>query len=153
MNRRWKDLAVICVRVALALACGVAVGVLLNLAIFVGPSLLHPTPKPSGPPYFLSTSFFVNVTATASLEFGAGIALLSVPMWLWLGKLGRQTPVFAAGLGFLMTYVVYAVVDSWPTLPTWGIVQDGAIFACVGAVCGLVVWAADRGLQRVGRPS
>ena len=149
MSRRWKDLAIVTVRIVLALACGVAAGTVLNLTFFWVPALLHPTPEPANTPPLLSNAFLATVTAMASLNFGAVIAALCVPVWLWLGRSGRQMPLFAAGLGFLMTFLVYVLADGWPPPPSWGIVKGGAGFACVGAICGLVVWTADRGLKRL----
>ena len=112
---------------ATALAAGVLVGVALVTAF----GFFSASADAILPPVAKAQASFLF-----SIYYAPAIAILSVPFWLVLSKLRLDGPVAAAGLGFVMTSVVWFLGNQ----PFWEPSLDDLGIAGSGAAAGLATW-------------
>lgn len=133
-------------RTVLSLACGVVTGVVLTVATAVEPFAMDAY---RGEKMLFPLHNLIGVGVVVASEFGIGIALLSVLPWRWLRRIGQQTFVNAALLGFAMTFAVWFLACLWDDrlLIRLSRVEEAATYGLAGAVAGLVTFWISRPLR------
>jgi hypothetical protein len=117
-------------RTAVALLAGIAVGALLA-AGYIYSSL--------GDDLVFEGLFEV------SLFYGLAIAGFCVPLWLMLAKLGRDTALAAAGLGFAATFVFVSLTYAAGSHDRVALMTYTALpYGLCGAAAALVTWWVGR---------
>ena len=121
-------------RIVLALAAGIATGAILVAAYIhssFGPELVF------------------EGLLEVSLFYGVAIAGFCIPLWLMLGRLGRDTAPAAAALGFVATAVFVTLTYAAGSHDQVALMTYSAIpYGLCGAAAALVTWRVARLLQR-----
>ncbi len=121
-------------RTVVALFAGVAVGTLLTAA-YIYSSL--------GPPFVLRGLLVV------SLYYGLAIAGFCVPLWLMLAKLGRDSALAAAALGFVATAAFVSLTYAAGSHTHIALLAYTVVpYGLCGAAGALVTWIVGRLLNR-----
>jgi hypothetical protein len=115
------------IRTATALGAGTLVGV----AIVTTFGFLSASSDGLLPPSAAAHASFL-----LSIYYAPAIAVLSVPLWLLISKFELAGPVAAAGLGFIMTSVVWFLANQ----PFSALKLDDVAIAVCGALAGLATW-------------
>ena len=120
--------------VALALAAGIATGSLLAAAYIhssLGPGLV------------------LEGLVEVSLFYGLAIAAVCVPLWLMLGRLGRDDALPAAALGFVATAVFVSLTYAAGSHDRLALMTYTVLpYGLCGAAAALVTWWVGRRLRR-----
>lgn len=123
MNRQARSVR----RTASALGAGIFVGIALVTAF----GFLSASSDALLPPSAAAQASFLF-----SIYYAPAIAALSVPVWLLISRFGLDGPVAAAGLGFIITSVVWFLSNQ----PFSALTLDEAAIAVCGALAGLATW-------------
>lgn len=124
-------------RTALALAAGVATGAVLAAAY------IHSS---FGPELVFEGLFEV------SLFYGLAIAGFCIPLWLMLARLGHDSALAAAALGFVATAVFVSLTYAAGSHDHVALMTYTAIpYGLCGAAAALVTWRVGRLLGEADR--
>ena len=119
--------------VAKALGSGVVAGVALVTAYSFIEAWLRTLARG---PAVLSPSDVAFAALLFSIEYGIIIAIVCIPLWLLLQRVGLTGPFVAALLGFTATLAYWMISNYPPVQPA----RSGVAYALCGAVAGLVTW-------------
>ena len=120
--------------VALALVAGIATGALLAAAYIHGS---------------LGPGLVFEGLVEVSLFYGLAIAAVCVPLWLMLGRLGRDNAWAAAALGFVATAVFVSLTYAAGSHDRVALMTYTALpFGLCGAAAAVVTWWVGRWLKR-----
>jgi hypothetical protein len=113
-------------------------GVLSSVALVTAYSFIEAwlTAFARGGPAVLSPSDVAFAALLFSIEYGIIIAIVCIPLWLLLARVGLTGPCVAALLGFTAT-LGYWMISNYPPLNP---PRSGIAYALCGAVAGLVTW-------------
>ena len=121
-------------QIALALGAGIATGALLAAAYIhssLGPGLVF------------------EGLVEVSLFYGLAIAVVCVPLWLMLERLGRANAWAAAALGFVATAVFVSLTYAAGSHDRVALMTYTALpYGLCGAAASLVTWWVGRSLRR-----
>jgi hypothetical protein len=118
-----------------AIAWGILVGVALTTMFEFTRAALFDPPGAILPPSAVAEAAFLFSTSDALV-----IICFSVPIWLLATRLGLESPLTAAILGFIVTLTVWTM-DNYPPLQS---LRSGLPYAIFGGIAGLTIWWTSR---------